>query len=256
MKAQTGEMVRSLPYPAVEEGNSSYPDGEYMVAITPQPDQVSVVMEHSVNGAAFIERLVLEGKAKYGCVVAVPLTGYRRLHLSQEARQKVEWDRSVVGEPPMLRPVIVCVEEFTGTLGAQDGVAEAWQGQEITVPKGARLALKGYLRPNSSLQHLLHVVRRPEFSSGSFEVEACEEEGFYFKVHAADDLFPFLQHPGGYEDHRKSLLTHVASRCFELLARDYGAEEDDGEEKPSWQLFRNLVALEKRIGETGFADVG
>ena len=197
--AQAGEMiVRSLPYPAIEDGNSSYPNGAYVVEVIPQTDQFSVILNHTVKGAAFLERVISEGKARYGCVVAVPLTSYRRLHLSNEneTRQKVEWDRGVLGEPPMLRPIVVSVVEISCTLGPEDGVAEAWQGRELYIPKGARLALKNYLRPTSSLQHLLHVVRDQELPAGCFEVKPCDEEGFYFKIHTADDLFPFLQHAG------------------------------------------------------------
>ena len=134
--AQAGEMVRSLPYPAIEAGNLSYPNGNYVVEITPQPDQVSVILNHAVTGAAFIQRVISEGKANYGCVVAVPLTGYRRLHLSNEACHRVEWERGVVGEPPMLRPVIVSVAETVCMLGPDDDVAEAWQGREIRIPRG------------------------------------------------------------------------------------------------------------------------
>ncbi len=151
--AQIGEIVRSLPYPTIEDGNLSYSKGEYLVEITPQIDGGSVILNHTIKGAAFIERLIIEGKAKYGCLVSVPLTGYRKLHLSDNARQRVEWDMGVVGEPPMLRPVIVSVTAISCKLGQDDGVAEAWQGREVAIPKGARLALKSYLRPTASLQH-------------------------------------------------------------------------------------------------------
>lgn len=249
--AQVGEIARSLPYPAIEDGNSSYPNGAYVVEVSSQPDQVSVILNHAVRGAAFLERVISAGKAKYGCVVAVPLTGYRRLHLSDDARQKVEWESGVLGEPPMLRPVVVSVEEIACTLGPDDGVAEAWQGRELHIPKGARLALKNYLRPTSSLQHLLHVVRDQELPNGCFEVKPCDEEGFYFKIHTADDLFPFLQHAGESEAHRKSVLTHVASRCFEILARDYGRQDEEGEDGSKWESFRNLVALAGELQRQG-----
>ena len=241
--AQFGEMVRSLPYPAIEDGNLSYPNGEYVVKITPQSDNVSVILIHAVKGANFIERVISEGKAKYGCLVAVPLVGYRRLCLSDNARQKLELDRGVIGEPPMLRPIIISVAEISCTLGPDDGVAKAWQGREIHIPRGARLALKNYSRPTSSLHHLLHVVNDQELPKGSFEVKPCTEEGFYFKVHVADDLFSFLQSASGHEAHRRSVLTHIASRCFEILVRDYGRQDEEREDSSKWESFRNLVAL-------------
>ena len=247
--AQVGELVRSLPYPAIEDGNLSYPNGEYLVEPIPQPDGLSVLLNHVVKRAAFLERLLSEGKAKYGCLVSVPLTGYRQLHLSDDAHQRVIWDKGIVGEPPMLRPVVVAVAEISCTLGPGDGVAEAWQGREIQIPKGARLALKNYLRPTSSLHHLLHVVNEPDWPNGCFEVKPCEEDGFYFKVHVASDLFPFLQNASGHEAHRKSVLTHVASRCFEILVRDYKDQEDDEKagDGSKWESFSNLQALAEEL---------
>ena len=170
--AQVGDLVRSLPYPIIEEGNLSYPNGEYQVEITPQQGGVSVLLNHTVKGAPLLEHLISKGKAKYGCLVSVPLTGYRKLHLSDDARQRVEWDGGVVGEPPMLRPVIVSVEKVLCTLGPGDGVAKAWLGREIKIPKGARLALKSYLRPTSSLHHLLHVVQGARLSGWLFPGKA------------------------------------------------------------------------------------
>ena len=251
MIAQAGELVRSLPYPAIEDGNLSYPDGEYRVETTPQQDGVSVLLNHAVKGAAFLERAISEGKAEYGCLVSVPLTGYRRLHLSDDARQRVEWDMGIVGEPPMLRPVVVSVAEIHCTLGPDDGVAEAWQGREIKIPRGARLALKSYLRPTSSLHHLLHVEKGPDLPDGCFEVKSCEEEGFYFKVRAASDLYPFLQNAGGHEPHRRSVLTHVVSRCLEILARDYSGQDEEGEDGLKWESFRNLEALKNELEKHG-----
>lgn len=245
--AQTGDMVRSLPYPAIEDGNLSYPYGEYNVDITPQPDGFSVILNHAVKGAEFLKRMIYEGKAQYGCLVAVPLTGYRKLHLSDDPHQWVKWNEGVIGEPPMLRPIIVSVTEISCLLGPGDGVANAWQGQKIYIPKGARLALKGYSRPTSSLRHLLHVVKDHELPKGCFEVKQCEEDGFYFKVHAAEDLCPFLQNAPGYEAHRRSVLSHVASRCLEILARDYGVQDEEDEDGSQWESFRNLVALAEEL---------
>ena len=109
---QARETVRSLPYPVLEDGNLSYPEGEYTVAIALQADGKSVIVHHRVKAAPFLDRLLAEDKAQYGCLVSIPLTGYRRLHLSRDVNQPVEWGINVVGEPPMLRPIIVSVAEI------------------------------------------------------------------------------------------------------------------------------------------------
>lgn len=248
--ARTGELVRSLPYPAIEDGNLSFPDGEYLADAAPQRGEASALLSHEIRGAPLLERLISEGEARYGCLVSVPATGYRKLHLSDEARQRVEWDMGVVGEPPMLRPLVVAVAEISRVPGTEDGVAEAWRGRKLIIPKGARLALHPYLRPTASLQRLLHAVKDEDLPGGCFEVKPCEENGFYFKVHAASDLFPFLQNAGRHPLHRRSVLTHAASRCLEILARDYGAAED-GEDGAKWEQFGNLKALADEFEKRG-----
>ena len=137
-----GEIVRCLPYPVLEDGNLSYPKGDYEVDAKPQDDGTSVIIHHAIQGAPFLDRILQQGKGKYGCLVSVPLTGYRKLHLSDEAYQQVSWDIRVVGEPPMLRPLILSVSEISCRLESEDGVAEAWQGQNVTFPRGARFGIE------------------------------------------------------------------------------------------------------------------
>ncbi len=247
--ARAGQVLRSLPYPVLEDGNLSYPQGEYTVDVTPQTDGASVIIHHQLQGASFLTQLLRQGQAKYGCLVAIPLTGYRKLHLSDDARQHVQWDLAVVGEPPLLRPLIVATTEIMHSFEPEDGVEEVWQGRAVKFPKGARLALRGYLRASSSLAELLEIHQDQEMSAGSFEVEPCTEDGFYFKVSVAPDVFLFLQHAGGYEQHRGSILTHIVSRCFEILQQSYSTQGEDGEEGAVWEQFSNLKALAQELNK-------
>ena len=95
------------------------------------------------------------------------------------------------------------------------------------------MALSRYLRPSSSLHELLDVRRAEDLPAGSFKVEACSEDGFYFQVLVAPDLFPFLQNAGDHKNHRDSLLTHVTSRCFEIL-KGYPKDQGEDEEDSAW----------------------
>lgn len=243
---QFGEVSRSIPYPVLEDGNLSYPEGQYQVSIVPDGN-VSVVVDHQLQGAPFINRQLVQDKCRFGCLVSVPLTGYRKLELSKDPRQVVQWDIDVIGEPPMLRPIVVTIEEFTCKLDSSDGVNEAWRNRTITFPKGARLALRGYLKAFSSLNQLLEIVKDPNLPAGSLEVQPCSEEGYYFKVKVATDLFSFIQDHRGYQLHRGSILTHIASRCFEILKQNYGPAHDDNEDEGNWRQFRNLLALSELL---------
>ena len=240
--AQAGEVLRALPYPVLEDGNLSYPDGGYTAEVIRQ-DDTGVTICHKISQVPFLDRVIRQGQAKYGCLVAVPLTGYRELHLSADALQHIKWDMAVVGEPPMLRPLIVSVAEISCALGSDDGVAEAWQGPEITFPKGARLALRSYLRTSSSAYDMLEIDPNQEMPAGSFEVSPCTEEGFYFRVSVASDLYSFFQNAGGHENHCESILTHILSRCFEIVEQKYSDPSEEDEKRAEWEQFSNLKAL-------------
>ena len=240
--ARAGEVLRSLPYPVLEAGNLSYPQGEYTAEVIPQADHTAVTIRHDIRNVPFLDQMIRQGQAKYGCLVAIPRTGYRKLHLSDDALQHIKWDMAVVGEPPMLRPIVVSIDEISCVLGSNDGVAEDWQGREIPFPKGARLALGGYLRASSSAHELLEINQK-DLPAGSFEVSPCEEDGFYFRVSVASDLFPFLQNAGEHTNHRGSILTHIVNRCFEILKQEYNSPSEENEKRGIWEQYSNLRAL-------------
>ena len=100
-----------------------------------------------------------------------------------------------------------------------------------------------YRRTSSSLSQLIRVVNTPEMKSGSFEVKHCTEEGFYFNLNVAEDLFKFIQNYGQFPNLRRSILVHTASRCLEILSKEYAPKGEEEEGSESWEGYRNLVAL-------------
>lgn len=246
----SSETVRCLPYPILESGSLSYHRGEYRVTAIAGGDGRSVTLRHEIQGAPLVDALLREGRARYACLVSVPATGYRRLEQSATSEQRVEWHLDVVGEPPMLRPLILAVEPIQCTLGEEHGVARAWHGVQLTIPIGARLALHEYLRTNSSIHNLVVLKNDPEMDDGTLKVQECTEDGFYFLVTSATDVFRFLQNPSGYPNHRLSILTHIVSRCFELLEELY-ANPDGTETDADWTSFRSLKALAAELRSKG-----
>lgn len=247
---RSAEAVRFLPYPVLELGSLSYDRGEYRVTAVAGEDGTSVTLRHEVQGAPLVDWLLREGKARYACLVSVPATGFRKLELCEVPEQRVEWNLEVVGEPPMLRPLIIAVEPVSCSLTEKHGVARAWQGAQLTIPVGARLALHEYLRTNSSIHNLVVLRHDPKMNDGTLKVQECTEDGFYFLVTTATDVFRFLQNPGGFPNHRLSILTHIVSRCFEILERLYGTPEDT-ESDADWKGFRSLKALAAELKAKG-----
>ena len=50
---QDGEIVRCLPYPVLEDGNLSYPRGDYEVDAKPQDGGTSVIIHHMIQAHLF-----------------------------------------------------------------------------------------------------------------------------------------------------------------------------------------------------------
>lgn len=150
MTVKSRPVSRALPYPALEAGNSSFPKGRYEPEITEGRDGRSVEIHHKIFGAPFIEKLIEEGKVGFYCGFSVPKAGVRKLHETGR-KGKIEWEDSIIGEPPKLQPAVIYTgEDMKHTLTEQCGVAESWQGKTITLQKGARLARGRVPKANAS----------------------------------------------------------------------------------------------------------
>ena len=241
MMPSASDAVRSFPYPVLDEGNLSFPNGSYESEFQAAAGGYTVHVRHEIQGAPLIRRLVEEGKAACSCVVAIPVTGYRRLFLAEGFRQEARWDKDSAGEPPVFQPQIVCVEDIDHTLNKDDGVHEMWLGRRVTFPKGGKISLGSSYRLLSSMQSLLSFERNDEKGAKQMSVSACSQEGFYFQVSVRADLYDFLNQPGeGNHLLCHSIMVHAASACFALLAEKYGDSEN---EEDSWRAHPNLRAL-------------
>ncbi len=242
--------VRALPYPVLKEGNLSWPQGSYEASVEVRSDRVSATVSHNLSEVPFLEQALRDGHAQYACAVSIPITNYRKLHLTGEANQVVTWESDFCGEAPRLLPMVIAVQEMRHVFGPEDGISRVWQGRELTIPKGARLAQEEYWGDDSSMENLIEVLLDENLSPGSFKVVDSSELGYYFKVHAAKDLHRFLQDRRGQSnhrntifDHRNSILTHIASRCLEILATNYGGDKKDEDEEGGWRTYQNLRGL-------------
>ena len=256
--------ARILPHPAIEDGNFSFPEGDYQVSHEPTGNSgTEVVLYHTLKGAPFIQKMIDQGKAEFACLVSVPKTGYRKLHTSKDSKQKISWDPEVAGKHPSLRPGILYVgEDLEGGIWAQeDDVAELWLNQEIYIPRGARLT-RGCDMQHKLEDWLLQIEPDSTMTSGTFyvlEIASDSSDGFYFIVKAAKDIFDFIQ-----IDHsalRNSILTHAVTACFHILQTRYdapdvdqemnGDEESEEESTNEWKHFPNLVALSELLKNRG-----
>ena len=246
--SKSNSRVKTLPYPAIEDGNFSFPDAVYEVEpkLSGNP-ATKVTLRHELTGAPFIEELIQKRKAQFACLLSVPKTGFRKLCVASSNEQEIIWDLDVVGEPPILGPVIVYVSNrsMSHELTKQDGVSRIWQNQKIEIQKGARLAKGRYLRTSNTMQRLIKVKCIESMKKGRFTVKENSNDGFYFSLEAAHDIFQFLQNPQGSVHLRTSILVHAVTQGLNILFNKY--------KEGTWEQHSNLKSLSNLLEDKGLA---
>ncbi len=237
--------VRSHDHPMLESGNLSFPKGRYLLDFCLGEDRLSYVIEHRIEGAALIERLLAAGQAQYACIVSSPISSYRRTYLSNEARHEVGWNSDDFGDSPLFTPMILCVEPQTIIADTgRDDLHLIWNKQRINLQKGSRLALSSVIQIQSSILQLLSLNEDKHLGDGQIAVHV-KEEPFRFHIKLGTGLHKFLRFPS--DPVRNHIMTHIVTACLARLQKDYS--KDDGD--TGWQAFGNLRALADHLEQKG-----
>ena len=232
---------RAFHWPVLEAGNTSYQSGVYSVVYEEKERGESFTILHRVQGAQLIEEWMKAGKLSYICSVASPRSMYRGIHVSTSPQQMVEWEQEDLGEPPMFTPMLVAREEIEHTVDSKaDGLNPIWDGREIVLSIGARVAVGQTFKLQSGLNGILDFNKDEKLATGQVRVEPSSANGFTFKVYLAPNLYNHLRYrrkemPG------TNIMVHITSTALGILQRDYSDAED--EEGTGWQSYRNLVGL-------------
>ncbi len=244
MTIKASPVVHTLPYPALEGGNLSFPEGLYEAKATMDKGDRFVEIEHIISGAPFIENLIEQGLVQFSCLLSIPKAGVRRL-IETEQKGRVELDKSLNGEPPKLRPVLLYVgEDKEHEFTEKCGVAKIWQGKKITLPRGAKLARGDFFNITPSDYHFIRVRPSEKRDPGTFSVKPNTEDGFYFTVDAAIDVEKLIRNPGKNRALRYSVLTGVVGRCFSILGDEYSSEENSIEAFPNLRVLSDKLKAE------------
>ena len=236
---------RAFPWPVLEAGNGSFIDGVYSVSLKQKDPGKSFFLTHEIKNAELVTNWIHEGKVRFVCSVATPVSAYRKLHISDKPRQVVKWEPDDLGSYPFFTPMIVTAIDIGHTVDAKiDGVDPLWDGRTLNLLKGSRIAICSTFALQSGVLGLLDFCLKEDFESGQFQVEPSREGGFKFKVHLAEDLLTYLKH------HRRkivggNIMTHIVSAALTHLKQDY--DKDDGEE--GWESYNNLDVFAKFLEE-------
>ena len=197
--------VRTHSFPALESGNTSFPQGRYIVGFEAGDDACSFSVWHRIHGAPLITEAIAEGLVSFVCTVASPVSSYRVSHESRTSHHVIRWNSGDLGEPPLFTPMVVVSTPFTRTLDRRHhGVHDLWHGRTVAFERGMRLALSDVVLMRSSVLNMLIFERDSTLSDGEFRVEAEDREGFRFRARLASDLHRFLKYDS--EDPRRAVF--------------------------------------------------
>ena len=230
---------RAFPWPVLEAGNDSFPNGSYTVTCVDKDRGKSFELRHKVHGAALIEQWLRQGKLNFVCAVASPRSMYRMLHKSDTPNQLIAWQQQDLGEYPMFTPMIVARESIQHTAAAAaDGLNQIWDGRELLLPKGARIVVGPTFKFKSGISGILDFNLDDSLAPGRFRVQHSLDDGFKFKVHLAPDLYQHLKHRRN-ELAGENIMVHIVSAALSTLQREWSTDDDE----EGWKSFRNLVGL-------------
>ena len=242
-----GNGGRAFPWPTLEAGNMSFPNGNYTIVCEDKEPGQSFTLRHQVAGAPLLERWLDENKVAYICSVAAPRSMYRKLHKSDAPEQLIAWRQQDLGEPPMFTPMIVACEAIQHKAAAEtDGLNHIWNGIELAIPKGGRIAIGSTFGFKSGMDGMLDFKENKSLSDGTFKVTANTDGDFKFNVELAPDLHQYLRHRRN-DPIGRNIMVHIVSRALGILQEDYS--EDDGEE--GWQSYQSLISLTQQLEEKG-----
>ena len=247
--ADPNPSTRAFHWPVLEAGNLSYQNGIYSVFWEEKDRGKSFTLRHQVQAAPLIEQWISDSKVNYICSVASPRSMYRRLHVSNNPLQTIEWEQSDLGEPPMFTPLLVAREDLSHIVQSDsDGLHPMWEGKTLSMRSGARIAVGQTFKLQTGLNGILEFNVDEELRPGQVRVESSSENGFIFKVHLPPGLYNHLKYRRN-EMPGTNIMIHVISTALGILQRDHPVAEDD--EGTGWKAHRNLVGLADFLEQKG-----
>ncbi len=250
---------RICPYPLMADGMLDYIEGnEYKTERgNGMHKDLSICIEHRVTGNNLVMELLLSDRAAFACTVIAPCCAYREIFISHESakqnngaviqRQEIICDPKKVSDPINFRPHIVTKEEISAfRVEPRHGLDDIWEGELIKFPQAAILAIGPFLNPKHTTQSILRIKKDDGLPHGCFEVEESSEEGFYFCVRAAPELYDSLQYPGNAIKHCNSIYAAALAQGFQILQEKFSTDK-------TWKEYANLRTLYAMLKEKGLS---
>ncbi len=242
---------KTFPFPVVSPVSLDYQSKVQYKCEISSMDSNNIVVTHEITDGNIIAELIKSGDAKFGCMVSLPATIYRRLFTndskSLNVTQQINYNESGAHndiQHPMFRPVIIMTKEFNIIKSDEKhGFDDIWLGQKIKFPQGGIIGFEDWMKFGDAASSILRFVKAHDenIQEGMIKVDPDETGGFRFKVSVHESLFTFMS-SNPYDNHSRSIWTHALSRGFEILATDY---------RKNWEKYPNLKLLEQYLKNMG-----
>ena len=234
-------------------GEAYNPDYHY----DQQQDRQRLTIYHKLTSGNLVARLAEQGQVRFCCTLASPYAAYREVFVAEESVPKIEpegtltvlqhifLNKDVLKPPVHLQPAITTHNELiTVQPQATDGLDDVWRDSELLFPPVALLAVAPFSQLGDPVQSMLRIVKDESGSlpAGSFEVTEIPDEGFYFQVRTATDLYESLSNPGHATLHRDSIFSAALAQGFVILQGRYADRE-------LWREHPNLICLHTKLRE-------
>ena len=257
---------RIRPYPVMTDSSLDYVEGNFYETLQAEDrmekrgSKFRIDIEHRLHGQNLVTEFLRKDNAVFACTVTAPVSAWRKVAVSKISHQDVEngllVHRQVIDNQDVsadqisgeitFQPMVLSSKGMQITIAREHGLDEIWLGDSIQIPQAGILAMGPYWNPKNQMQSVLRLKldRNNKLPNGCFEVKEALEEGFYFEVLVARDLYESLKSPGNAIQHRDSIYSAALAQGFQILKEKYQEYED-------WNDFSNLRSLYAKLKSSG-----
>ena len=251
--------AKGFSFPALSPMSMDYQEGvEYDAEVHVNKSAGEITVNHVLTGDSIIDEFIKNQKAVFGCVVALPATMYRRVHVCTDivtepnrvtAEQKIDYKESGYSdsvERPQFMPIIIKKgEDRIGSSEKNTGLGDLWKNKEIKFPAGGMVGSAGWWRIHRITRDIVSFQVDERMEQGKIKVVFDDKGGGRFLGIVDKSFLTFLKNPPN-----ESAKHHVNSVCIHVLSQ--GLSNLASGEPDDWQSHPNLKALADSLIERNY----
>ena len=246
--------AKGLSFPALSPMSMDYQaDVGYSAEIHVNKSDGKITVSHVLTGDSIIGEFIKNQKAVFGCVLALPATMYRQIHVCADivsgqdkltAKQEINYKDSGYSdsvERPQFMPVIIKKgEDNIDSSEKGVGLGDLWRNEKIKFPAGGIIGSAGWWRMQGITRDMILFRAEERMEPGRIEVEFDPNGGGRFLAIVDKSFLKFLKNPAN-----ESARHHIHSVCIHVFSQGLGnlasGEVDDWESHPNLKSLAELL---------------